>query len=308
MINPTHFDLQSLRLFLLVAESGSLTKAAERAHTTLSSVSKRIAELEKTTDCTLLLRQPRGVTLTPAGQGLQDHARRIIDQVNRMAGEMDDFAVGVRGHVRIWVNTSAVIQFLPQDLPLFLAAHPDVHIGLEERVSSDIVDALEQGQADIGIFADNIAAPQIEKRFYRQDKLVLLVPPGHPLATASEIEFAATLDFDYIGLSQGSSLQARLVDAASAAQRALKVRMQVSSFDAICRMIEAGLGIGILPQASVREEILGAGLRAIPLTDSWAQRTLWAGVKAGAVLPAEAASLFEFLTSDLRHSCSSVGA
>ncbi|MFJ3046457.1 LysR family transcriptional regulator [Herbaspirillum chlorophenolicum] len=296
MINPAHFDLQSLRIFLLVADAGSLTRAAERAHMTLSAVSKRIAELEKNIDCELLVRLPRGIELTPAGVGLLEHARRVVDQVNRMAGEMGDYAVGVRGHVRMWVNTSAVVQFLPHDLPAFLADNPGVHIGLEEKLSSEIIEALGHGRTDIGVFADNVPAPGIEKRPYRSDRLVLLVPRGHALDGRDEVAFVDTLAYDYVGLNQGSSLLARLVNAAVAAERTLRIRIQVSSFDGICRMIEAGLGIGILPLAAVRPEILGARLSAINLTDGWASRRLWVGKSAAAVQP-EAARLFDFLSA-----------
>ncbi|MEW6344609.1 MAG: LysR family transcriptional regulator [Paraburkholderia sp.] len=296
MVNPTHFDLHSLRVFLAVAETGSLTRAAERCHMTLSAISKRIADLERATDCALLVRHPRGVELTPAGHGLLNHALQVLDQVNRMASEMSDFAVGVRGHVRVWANTSAVVQFLPTDLQRFLAVNPSIRITLEERLSSEVIEALGAGRTDLGIFADNVPAPLVDKRLYRRDQLVLLVPAGHALAGLTQIAFADTLDYDYVGLNSGSSLLLRLMDAALAAERPLRLRVQVSSFDGISRMIEAGLGIGILPAAAVRPEILEAGLRAVQLTDAWAERTLWIAAKQADALTPEAARLFEFMT------------
>lgn len=296
MVNPTHFDLQSLRVFLTVAETGSLTRAAERSHMTLSAISKRIAELERATDCTLLVRLPRGVELTPAGHGLLNHAMQVLDQVNRMASEMSDFAVGVRGHVRVWANTSSIVQFLPTDLQRFLDDNPSVKITLEERQSGEIIEALGDGRADLGIFADNVPAPLVDKRIYRRDQLILLVPANHTLADATQIAFADTLDYDYVGLNSGSSLLLRLVDAALTAGRPLRLRIQVRSFDGICRMIEAGLGIGILPAAAVRPELLAAGLRAVQLTDAWAERTLWVGAKDAQALTPEAAKLFEFMS------------
>lgn len=296
MINPLHFDLQSLRIFILAAESGSLTRAAEQAHLTLSAVSKRIAELERIADCTLFIRLPRGLELTPAGQGLLEHARSILDGVNRMATDISDYAVGVRGHVRVWANTSAVVQFLPRDLAHFLGIHPQVRIGLEEKLSEQIIEAVESGKADIGVFADNVPAPNLERMPYHQDRLILLVPPKHPLAQVEHIAFSDTLDFDYVGLASGSSLLRRLTDAAVRAEKILRLRIQVSSFDGICRMIEAGLGIGILPEVAVRAELLGAGLHAIQLTDTWAQRTLWVGVKSVRSLQPEALKLWQFLS------------
>lgn len=296
MVNPTHFDLQSLRVFLTVAETGSLTRAAERSHMTLSAISKRIAELERATDCTLLVRLPRGVELTPAGHGLLNHAIQVLDHVNRMASEMSDFAVGVRGHVRVWANTSSIVQFLPTDLQRFLDDNPSVKITLEERQSGEIIEALGDGRADLGIFADNVPAPLVNKRVYRRDQLILLVPANHTLAGATQIAFADTLDYDYVGLNAGSSLLLRLMDAALTAERPLRLRIQVRSFDGICRMIEAGLGIGILPVAAVRPELLAAGLRAVQLTDTWAERTLWVGAKDAQALTPEAAKLFEFMS------------
>lgn len=296
MVNPTHFDLQSLRVFLTVAETGSLTRAAERSHMTLSAISKRIAELERATDCALLVRLPRGVELTPAGQGLLNHTMQVLDRVNRMASEMSDFAVGVRGHVRVWANTSSIIQFLPTDLQRFLGDNPSVKVSLEERLSGEVIEALGDGRADLGIFADNVPAPLVDKRVYRRDRLILLVPANHTLASATQIAFADTLDYDYVGLNSGSSLLLRLMDAALTAGRPLRLRIQVHSFDGICRMIEAGLGIGILPATAVRPELLTADLRAVQLTDAWAERILWIGAKDVQALTPEAAKLFEFMS------------
>lgn len=298
MVNPTHFDLQSLRVFLLVAEHGSLTKAAERGQLTLSAISKRIAELEGVTDCALLIRRPRGVELTAAGRGLLEHAVRVLDQVNSMANEMSDYAIGVRGHVRLWANTSSIVQFLPTDLARFLGANRSIKISLEERLSSEIVDAVKSGKADLGVFADNVPAHGIERRLYRQDELVLLVPQAHPLADEERIGFAQTLDEDYVGLSTGSSLLSRMTDAAFEAGRPLKLRIQVSSFDGICRMIEAGLGIGILPRAAVRPELVVTRLRMIKLTDPWATRTLWLGAGDSVSATPEVARLLDFLSGE----------
>ncbi|SAL06829.1 LysR family transcriptional regulator [Caballeronia arationis] len=291
-----HYDLQSLRIFIVVAEVGSLTKASERTNITLGAVSKRIADLERSTGCALLLRQPRGVELTAAGKGLLAHARQVVERVNRMANEMSDYATGVRGHVRMWANTSAVVQFLPRDVRTFLTDNPSVKISLEERLSGDIVAAVRSGDADIGIFADNVPAPDIEKAVYRRDKLVLLVPNDHPLAAHEGISFVDTLNFEYVGLNEGSSLLARLLAAAFSAERTLKVRIQVSSFDGICRMIEQGLGIGVLPEAAVRNEILAAGLHQVRLFDEWADRTLFIGTRSLDALSPEASRLFKFMT------------
>ncbi|WP_248795516.1 LysR family transcriptional regulator [Pseudomonas sp. MWU13-2105] len=297
MINPLHFDLLSLRLLIFAAETGNLTRAADKANMTVSAASKRLAELERTTQCPLFVRLPRGLELTAAGQGIAEHARTILEGVNRMASDASDYAVGVRGHVRLCANTSAVVQFLPDDLAPFLRDNPHVRIGLEEALSDPIIQAVESGRADIGIFADNVPAEGLYTLPYRDDRLVLLVPVGHELADERCVSFSDTLGYDYVALNQGSSLLRRITDAAVSAGKVLRVRIQVSSFDGICRMIEAGLGIGILPVQAVRSELLGPRLIAVDLRDDWAQRTLFVGVRDPAQLAPEAARLFEYLGS-----------
>ncbi|KQN51690.1 GntR family transcriptional regulator [Serratia sp. Leaf50] len=296
-MNPGHFDLQSLRIFLLAAEAGSLTKAASQAHITLSAASKRLAELEKNAECRLFVRQPRGLELTPAGQGLVKHARRVLDAVNTMASELSDYASGVMGHVRISANVSAVIQFLPDDLALFLSQNPKLRINLEEALSGSIVEAVENGHTDIGIFADNVAVNSLEIRPYRKDRLVVLVPAGHPLSKVRTIKFVETLRYNFVGLNLGSSLLRRITDEAVSAGKVLKVNIQVTSFDAVCRMIQAGLGIGILPIDAISPSLLGYSLQAISLEDDWANRTLFLGINPETPLQPEAQKLYDFLSS-----------
>lgn len=296
-MNLYPLDLQSLRLLVLAADHQNLTRAADSAHMTVSAASKRLSELERVTGCTLFVRLARGLQLTAAGRGLAEHARHILESAQRMAYDASDYANGVRGHVRLFANTSAVIQFLPEDLTTFLGANPHVRIGMEEALSEMTVQAVEDGQADIGIFADNVPAPHLEIMPYRRDRLVVLVPQVHPLAHQPSVTLADTLDYDYVALNQGSSLLRRITDAAARTGKLLKVRIQVSSFDGICRMINAGLGIGILPLGSVHPELLVSKLRAIPLEGSWASRTLYVGVADAARLSPEAANLYRFLSN-----------
>ena len=297
MLNLLQLDLVSLRLLVLAADCENLTKAADSAHMTVSAASKRLGELERVTECTLFIRLPRGLQLTPAGRGLAEHARHILEGAQRMALDASDYASGARGHVRLFANTSAVIQFLPDDLTRFLCANPDMRIGMEEALSEMTIQAVEDGRADIGIFADNVPAPRLQARPYRRDRLVVIVPQVHPLATRSSVTLAETLDYDYVALNQGSSLLRRISDAAAGSGKLLKVRIQVSSFDGICRMINAGLGIGILPLGSVHPELLHTKLRAIPLEGEWAARTLYVGVSDAARLSPDAANLFNFLAN-----------
>jgi DNA-binding transcriptional LysR family regulator len=289
------FDFVTLKLFISVADEGRLTAAAEREHLALAAVSKRISDLEALVGTTLLYRRPRGVELTPAGQAFLHHARRILDNIERLHAELSEYGEGVRGHVRIHSNTSAIIAFLPQDLSAFSRLYPEIKIDLQERVSSEIIAAVRDGLTDIGIFAGHVPAPDLQQLAYRHDRLVLMTPIDHPLAERESIAFNEALAFDFIGLQQDASLQSLLNEQANLAGKALRMRIQVRSFDAICRMIHHGMGVGVLPEQTIYRELGDLQLRSIPLSDPWAQRELVIGMRRYASLHVTARHLVDHL-------------
>jgi len=207
-------DFVTLRLFVAIAETRSLTRAAEREHLALAAVSKRVSDLEGQLDVSLLYRQPKGVELTPAGHALLHHARNLLDNLQQLDADLSEFSQGVKGHVRIHANTSAVIEFLPEDLSAFARQHPEVKIDLEERVSSDTLRALREGLTDIGIFAGHMPAEDLQVFPYREDRLVLVTPREHPLAGRECIALREAAGFDFIGLQQDASLHALLQQSA----------------------------------------------------------------------------------------------
>ena len=289
------FDFVTLKLFISVADEGRLTAAAEREHLALAAVSKRISDLEALVGATLLYRRPRGVELTPAGQAFLHHARRILDNIERLHAELSEYGEGVRGHVRIHSNTSAIIAFLPQDLSAFSRLYPEIKIDLQERVSSEIIAAVRDGLTDIGIFAGHVAAPDLQQLSYRHDRLVLMTPVDHPLAERDSIAFNEALAFDFIGLQQDASLQSLLNEQANLAGKALRMRIQVRSFDAICRMIHHGMGVGVLPEQTIYRDLGDLQLKSIPLSDPWAQRELVIGMRRYASLNVTARHLVDHL-------------
>jgi DNA-binding transcriptional LysR family regulator len=270
-------DLTSLQLFVAVCELGSIGKAAEREFIAASAVSKRLADLETAVDTQLLYRHSRGVTLTPAGESLLHHARAVLFGLEKMQGELSEYAKGVRGHVRVHANISAIVQFLPEDLGAFARAQPEVKIDLEEHLSHQVIHAIREGAADIGIChapADSTGDDALPSRPYRQDHLVLVVPQAHVLRSDDAIDFEAALDYDIIGLHHHSSIGMAMQRAAALQSKTLKLRMQVTGLDAMCRMIDNGLGIGVLPDKAFAL-MQGVGhLRAIALRDDWAHREL----------------------------------
>jgi len=290
-------DFVTLRLFVAVADERSLTRAAEREHLALAAVSKRISDLESQLGVNLLYRQPKGVELSPAGHALLHHARNLLDGLQQMDADLSEFSQGVKGHVRIHANTSAVIEFLPEDLSDFARLHPEVKIDLEERVSSDTLRALREGLTDIGIFAGHMPADDLQVFSYREDRLVLVTPRDHPLANHSDIALRDAAGFDFIGLQQDASLHALLQQSAQQVGTPLRLRIQVRSFEAICRMIHTGMGIGVLPEQVVRNYLPALDVAIVPLMDPWALRELKLGVRNLESLSVTARQMLDHLTA-----------
>ena len=269
-------DLTSLQLFVAVCERGSIGKAAEQEFMAPSAVSKRLSDLESAVGTTLLYRHARGASPTPAGQSLLHHARSVLFSLDKMQGELSEYADGVRGHVRMHANISAIVQFLPEDLGSFTRLHDQVKIDLEEHLSSEVVRAVQEGAADQGICHTGVRGPlpDLQTRPYRQDHLVLIVPQAHPLAGEKQLAFADSLDWDHVGLHANSSIYQAMHQAATTAGRGIRLRIRVTGLDAMCRMIHNGLGVGLMPRRAF-ELMHGVGeLTCVALTDDWATRQI----------------------------------
>ncbi|UUX94720.1 LysR substrate-binding domain-containing protein [Aquabacterium sp. J223] len=281
-MNLHRLDLVSLSLFNLVVRSGSISRGAELAHLAVGAASKRISDLEDAVGAELLERHSRGVTLTLAGEALHRHAQRILADVDLLAADLSDHAAGIVGVVRLVANTSAVTQFLPADLARFVAAHAGLRLELEELNSREAVLAVVDGRADLGIFAERTPAFGLQTLPYRRDRLVLVVPADHALAARADqgpIPFVELTDLDFVSLPAGTSLAQRLDAETTALGRRLRVRIHVRSFDAMCQMVAAGLGVAVLPDAAVQPHLRSMGLARLEIADAWVARELLLGVR-----------------------------
>ncbi|WP_307688016.1 LysR substrate-binding domain-containing protein [Variovorax ginsengisoli] len=290
-------DLTSLQLFVAVCELGSIGRAAEREFIAASAISKRLSDLEATLGTPLLYRHTRGVDLTPAGESLLHHARSVLYSLEKMQGELSEYADGVRGHVRVHANISAIVQFLPEDLGVFRRAHEEIKIDLEEHLSTEVLRAVQEGAADLGICHLAEGASELQSLVYRHDRLVLIVPTGHALADQGPLDFMASLDHDHVGLHTNSSIYVATRQAAMAAGRSIKLRIHVTGLDAMCRMIENGLGIGVMPGGAFELMRGGVGRRltSVALTNDWAQREIRLVARDFSTLPVAARTLVAHL-------------
>jgi DNA-binding transcriptional LysR family regulator len=289
------FDLTDLRLFLNVVEAGSITHGAERMNLAIAAASTRIRNMEAALGTPLLHRARQGVEPSEAGRTLLYHARVLLQQAERMRGDLAEYADGLRGQVRLMSNTNALTEFLPEALSAFLAAHPQVNIDLEERLSDEIVAAVADGTADVGIVAATVEVAGLEVLPFRVDRFVLVVASGHPLSRTERIAFADALDCDFVGLDRASALQRFLSDKAERIGRRLRLRVQLRSFDAVCRLVECNVGIGVVPATTAERHAKTMAIHRIELIDEWAVRKLTICVRRQADLPLYARELVEHL-------------
>ncbi len=272
-------DIDSLALFVRAAELRSLSKAAEASHIGVAAASRRIALLEHRFKTPLLDRSPRGVELTAAGVSLLAHAKALLVQLNDMNAEMTDHAAGRKGVLRLLANTSAMTETLPEDLASFGQANPDIRLVIQERWSGDILRSLLAGEADIGIVIDGARTEGLEVFPYRNDRLAVIAPVDHPLARDSNWSFSDVLEYDLVALEVGSSMMRLLTEQAIVLEKALRLRIQVRSFEAVCRMVQVGMGVGILPYEAAKVLAESMKLSVRPMNEPWAQRKVLVCVK-----------------------------
>lgn len=290
------YDLTDLRLFVAMAEERNLTRGAARAFLAPSSASHRLRRLEDALQTPLFDRQPRGLEPTRAGEALLRHARQVFACIEQMHAELSPYASGIRGQVSLWANTHATHSYLPDDLAGFLKRHPQVSVSLEERTSTEIAMAVAHGEIDVGVLADAGAqGAGVALWPYRQDRLVLIVPQGHALAQRASVAFAEVLDQAFVMLHSGSAIHTFTMNAAAALGRHLDVRIQVRSFEAVCRMVGAGVGIGLVPRSAVPRAGLSEPPVVVALDEAWAQRDLQVCVRQGVELSGFASALVQHL-------------
>ncbi|WP_313198851.1 LysR substrate-binding domain-containing protein [Rhizobium sp.] len=294
------FDLTDLRLFLHVVEAESITQGAERAGMALPSASARVRGMEETSGVLLLDRGARGVRPTAAGEALAHHARIVLGQMEQMRGDLQLYARGLRGKVRVFSGRAAMAH-LPEILRGYLADHPTIDIDLEERQSVDVVAAVAGGHADLGIAADTTDTGTLETRPFETDHLVVVVPDGHLFEHREHVRFSEVLDEPFVGLPADSALQGHLAIHAAREGKPFKLRIRLDSFEDICAMTSSGIGLSIVPEVYALRYQTEMAFKMVALSDEWALRHLLVCARSFSALPVHARDLVQYLTSKNRN-------
>ncbi|WP_249931370.1 LysR family transcriptional regulator, partial [Ramlibacter sp. 2FC] len=271
-------DPYSLRLFVSTAREGSIARAAQREHIAASALSRRIADLEHAFGSPLFVRSPRGIELTEAGQLVLQRGLQIDQDLQNLAREVqalhgqDSSQIG--GQVRLAANLSAIIGFLPERLKAFSAACPRVAVSLTELDTRDVLRACLDDQADLGVGVRTEPPPGLEAWPFAEDPLIVVLPRGHALARQRSVRLQEALAWPLIGIHAGGALDSELRARALAAGLTLHSPVSVSGFDAACRMVEAGLGIALIPLSAAKAYAGTARFVRRPLAEPWAAREL----------------------------------
>ena len=276
-ISLSQVDLAALRLFLAVVQTGRISAGALVSNLSIAAASKRISDLEARLGYRLFDRHARGVVATAAGERVAAYAREVVGLTEALENDLGDQTQGIEGSVRLHANSSAIVQFLPTDLSGFLASHPTIRVELSEHTSREVVDALLTDRSDLGIYEGGYDSSGVDSVVYRRDELVLIVPPGHDLARRRTVHFEQVLEHELVSLPLDTAIQRQLGRSAAALGRQLRTRIRVHSFDAVCSLVAAGAGLGVVPRGAADMHVRVRRLSRVALADAWAARTLRLG-------------------------------
>jgi DNA-binding transcriptional LysR family regulator len=291
-----HFDLTDLRLIVAIADAGSLSRAAADFPIALSAASNRLRLLEQRVGMRLFERHADGMMPTPAGRIALDHARRVISEAQQLTQALDGLAGRRRVRVRLAANTVANSTFLPPALGPFLTDFPEVDLQVEERSSQDILHAVQAGDIDIGVLDGNLPMQGVVSLPFRHDRLVLLVPHGHALASRSRCPFRDALGVPFVGMPAERAMQRFVEEMATLLGKPLTVRVRAPSFFAIAQLVAQGVGVAIVPEAAAQRHSSTLPVAIVVLDDGWATRELRLCVHTLEGLSAQGRQLVTYLT------------
>lgn len=301
------FDLTSIRLFLAASHLGSFAAAAKAVNLVPSAASRRLTEIEEEVGAVLFHRRSTGVVLTSAGAEVQRHFAGLVGSYERMWVALDDLSSGVRGLVRVWATSTSLTNDFSTRLKSFLDQHKNIRVEIEERTDMQVVQSIESGVADLGLFSSHQHSPEIDKVDFSRDRVVVVVPESHPLLSAQKVDFAEIARYEFVGWDDGVALGSMMQSLSASNEIVMKVRLRVRSLGALCSMVKAGLGVGVAPSPQVLGEAAKFGLQTVCIDGEWALRVVYIGFRAQAGLSPASRMLLEHLTGGTQLRATSSG-
>lgn len=273
-------DFFDLQLVLNIVDTGSLTKGAQRSAISLQAASERIKKIEQSVEVQLFTRHASGVKLTLAGQTFATYAEGLLTQVQQLQQAMLPFSNRSEhldhAHIEmtLWCNSSAQSEYLPLLLPQYLVENPHTQIELREAETQEIIQALQQGTAQLGLISSFFDAKNLQTLDFSEDPLVLICPIAHPLTAKSQLSLVECLSYPFVGLMPYHSLQQSIEAQAKQLGCAIQYRLRLPNFAAIAQVVASGVGIAIMPKRAARRLAEHYAFRQIALLGAWANRKL----------------------------------
>lgn len=292
-----HFDITDLRLLAAIAATGSLSKAAASFPVAVSAASTRLRLFEQRCGLSLFTRKADGMTLTPAGRLVLERARSVLNEAEKLKATLRELAGQDRITLRLSASTVANSTYLPSALGPFLADYPEIDLQLVEQKSSEVLQAVQSGACEIGVYDGNLPTGGLISLPFRDDKLVLLVPRNHPLADRQLTPLRDALGHPFVCLPVERAMQRFIEDMAMKYVMPLKIRVRAPSFDAIAQLVAQGVGIAMLPEAAASRFVQELPVDIVALEEAWATRELRICIQGWEVLSSHARQLVTFLSS-----------
>lgn len=293
-------ELRDLSYFLACVDSGSITGAARRVHAAQPTISHALSRLEAELGVRLLSRGARApLRLTEAGQRVAERARQALAALGAVQDDLAEVKSGARGQLRLCAVQSVCVSLLPRALAAFANTYPGVELSVRTLAAEKIAKAVASGQSDLGFVAGapSFALRDVDRELLRREELVALVRKGDPLARRKGVRLAALAERPLV-LVPGATFTGEIIhEACRAAGFAPRVVLTLSSAEALCEVVRAGLALTILPAGYLRRSEPATGptaLVAVRLKDPTPRRDLWLVRRRSSSLPTPRAAA-EFL-------------
>jgi DNA-binding transcriptional LysR family regulator len=297
---PEYTHLPHLETFSKAAELSSFTGAAKALRLTQASVSQRVQALEKALGTPLFKRQGGRVLLTEAGHQLYAYAQRILDLHRQARREITGHDAPVGGELALAASSIPGEHLLPSLLSQFARKHPHIRVRATVSDSMGVMAHVERGEVSLGLVGRKADDPRLDFRFLARDRMVLVVPPGHPLGRRKKVSVKQLARHPLVVREVGSGLRhcfEKALDRAGLSLSDLRVALELGSNEAIKEAVLQGVGIAILSTYAVQKELRAGQLHALAVSDLHCDRDMYVVQDRRRVLPLPARLFLLFLES-----------
>jgi len=266
-------DFTQLRYFHEVARAGTIRKASVKLNVAASALSRQIQQLEHQVGMALFDRNSQGMRLTAAGEIYARHAKLVMLDEERARNELAELKGLKRGTVRVVSAEGMVSDYLMQTIAGFRALYPGVSFHLGVLGTDDIIKAVQNGDADIGVAFNGRLEAEIEFRLQIFDRLCAVCAPSHPIARKKSLSLRELLNHPLAIPVSGFGIRTLIDEACRLSRLRVEPALMTNCIDALRAFASSGIGLSVITQLSVRQELASGRIKAVPLTNPVLRRS-----------------------------------